>query len=340
MPAGPVPRHGPRSAAAEFKRRFKRRRGKVMAAQWFCQMAGAEVGPLSSQQVKMMVANGRLCRATRSGKDPAGRGSRQPASRVSFRPCSRRRSHPREAIRPRRRTVVPCPWRRKPPRPSPRPTRRKKPAGGQPGTVRAAKPIVVPARQAQQPAPAQESGNGDFPEELAGGIPKPKKGFNFDRLAIDTTPVKVTGRKTSRVGGMNKNERTKVMRIMAGGIGGALLLSAIMMLIYFIGHRNAPKRAAGCHGIAIRRIPMPATPPRRRRRRPRRMRRTSRRPRTSPPQSPARPPRGPQRGRGRTSGILEIQGHHQNGPEKRRLILTSPWVPISRPEFVGNHEQP
>jgi hypothetical protein len=212
-----------------------------MAAQWFCQMAGAEVGPLSSQQVKMMVASGRLLPgdSIRQGASgpwiPAARVKGLfPAVQSPSRPSA---GDPSPAAKNGR--SLPMAQKATPAKPAAKPG--KKPAGGQPGTVRTAKAIVVPARQAQQAAPVQESADDDFPEELAGGIPKPKKGFNFDRLAIDTTPVKVTGRKNSRVGGMNKAERTKVMRIMAGAIGGALLLSAIMMAIHFLGHHDAPK---------------------------------------------------------------------------------------------------
>ncbi len=309
-----------------------------MAAQWFCQMAGSEVGPLSSQQVKMMVASGRLLPGDSIRQGPSGPWI--PAARVKgLFPAVQTPAKPSaggNSPAAKNGRSLPVAQKTTPAKPATNPG--KKPAGGQPGTVRAAKPIVVPARQAQKAAPAQESGNGDFPEELAGGIPKPKKGFNFDRLAIDTTPVKVTGRKTSRVGGMNKNERTKVMRIMAGGIGGALLLSAIMMADLLHRSPQCPQAAAGCHGIGsagfqCRRLLRGGDGQdgcEERRGGLGQVRRKARQDR----------PGRQQRGRGRTSGILEIQGHHQNGPEKRRLILTSPWVPISRPEFVGNHKQP
>ena len=213
-----------------------------MAAQWFCQMAGArEVGPLSSQQVKMMVASGRLLPGDSIRQGPSGPWI--PAARVKgLFPSGQSPSRPSaggNSPAAKNGHSLPMAQKTTPAKPATNPA--KKPIGGQPGTV--------PRRQADRrsrqegPAvrPAQQLADDDFPEELAGGIPKPKKGFNFDRLAIDTTPVKVTRRKISRVGGMNKDERTKVMRIMAAAIGGALLLSAIMMAIHFLGNRDAPK---------------------------------------------------------------------------------------------------
>ena len=51
-----------------------------MASEWFCQIAGTELGPLSAQQVKAMVVEGRLHPddVIRRGAD----GAWLPASRV------------------------------------------------------------------------------------------------------------------------------------------------------------------------------------------------------------------------------------------------------------------
>ena len=110
---------------------------------------------------------------------------------------------------------------------------RKAPA--RPGrAVRTARPIPVPAGQPKRPgqaAPAKAPADDDFPEELAGGIPEPEKGSTFDKFAIDTTPVKVTGRKSNRIHGMSKEQNKKMMRIMVAGIGGALLLCIALITI-------------------------------------------------------------------------------------------------------------
>jgi hypothetical protein len=113
----------------------------------------------------------------------------------------------------------------------------KKTSNGQPAAARAAKPATQ-AKQPRQAAPANTSTADDFPEELVGGIPRPKKGLNFDKFAIDTTPVKVTGRKSSRVSGMKREEHAKVMRIMVAAIGGALVLSALLITLAVLKSRS------------------------------------------------------------------------------------------------------
>ncbi len=110
---------------------------------------------------------------------------------------------------------------------------------------------MVPAGQPKQPrqaAPAKAKAVDElFPEELAGGIPVPEKAINFDKFAIDTTPVKVTGRKSSRVGGMSKEQYTKMTRIMAAVIGGALLLCIVLITLSYLksGKPAAPAAADG-----------------------------------------------------------------------------------------------
>ena len=50
-----------------------------MSAEWFCQIAGTELGPLSGQQVKAMVAKGRLLPddVIRRGTEGRGFGQRE-----------------------------------------------------------------------------------------------------------------------------------------------------------------------------------------------------------------------------------------------------------------------
>ncbi len=207
-----------------------------MGAEWFCQMAGRELGPLSSQQIKMMAASGRLQPADsiRQGAN----GPWLPAARVKG-------LFPAAGNSPARKNGQQAPAAKKPASANPSANGTKRAGGGQAAAPRSARAIVVPARQprqTQQPA-AAPSPAADFFDELACGIPEPKKGFNVGRLAIDSTPVKVAGRKSSRVGGMNKAERTQMMRIMGGVIGGALVLSVIMVAIYLLrgsGPASAP----------------------------------------------------------------------------------------------------
>ena len=266
-----------------------------MAAQWFCQIAGAEIGPLSSQQIKTMVANGRLLPsdAMRQGAS----GPWFPAARVKglFPPGQAPGGTPAAVpASPARKNGHALPVARKTPRPRQRPMRGKKAPGGQGRAVRAARPIVVPAGQPKQPrqaAPAKASAVDElFPKELAGGIPVPEKAINFDKFAIDTTPVKVTGRKSSRVGGMSKEQYKKMMRIMAAVIGGAL------SALHRLDHDLLPEIRQACGRRRTRpprprsrKSPNPPTPSSISRPRPTPM---ARRPRTrSPRQTRARAPR-------------------------------------------------
>ena len=134
-------------------------------------------------------------------------------------------------------------------------------AGRPRGAVRAARPIVVPAGQPKQPwqaAPAKASAVDElFPEELAGGIPVPEKAINFDKFAIDTTPVKVTGRKSSRVGGMSKEQYKKMTRIMAAVIGGAFLLCIVLITISYL---KSGKPAAPADATATASKPQESKP--------------------------------------------------------------------------------
>ena len=264
-----------------------------MGAEWFCQMAGRELGPLSSQQIKMMAASGRLQPADsiRQGAN----GPWLPAARVKG-------LFPAAGNSPARKNGQQAPAAKKPASANPSANGTKRAGGGQAAAPRSARAIVVPARQprqTQQPA-AAPSPAADFFDELACGIPEPKKGFNVGRLAIDSTPVKVAGRKSSRVGGMNKAERTQMMRIMGGVIGGALVLSVIMVAIYLL-RGSGPASARPRH----RKMSRPPTPPRQRRKTSRRqpLRRSlprrrerallpprgrRRRPPTNPPSKPPR----------------------------------------------------
>lgn len=234
-----------------------------MAAQWFCQIAGAEIGPLSSQQIKTMVANGRLLPsdAMRQGAS----GPWFPAARVKglFPPGQAPGGTPaaHSPASPARKNGHALPVARKTPQAAPAANAGKKAPGGQGGAVRAARPIVVPAGQPKQPrqaAPAKASAVDElFPEELAGGIPVPEKAINFDKFAIDTTPVKVTGRKSSRVGGMSKEQYKKMTRIMAAVIGGAFLLCIVLITISYL---KSGKPAAPADATATASKPQESKP--------------------------------------------------------------------------------
>jgi hypothetical protein len=204
-----------------------------MTAQWFCQIAGAEVGPLSSQQVKMMVVNGRLLPSDSIRQGASG--PWYPASRVKglFPPGQAGAGAAAAAGSPARKNGQALPVARKTQHGAGAANGGKKAAGGQAGAVHPARAIAAPAAQPKQPGQAAHKSplDDEFPEELVGGIPGPKKGFNFDKFAIDMTPVKVTGRKSSRVGGMSKARYTKMTRIMAAAIGGAFLLCVALITI-------------------------------------------------------------------------------------------------------------
>ena len=120
----------------------------------------------------------------------------------------------------RKRSPSNCPWRA-PPRPAA--------SRHRPRRVRPERPVFRPGKRRQPRRPRAKTDSKapappptEFPDELAGGIPAPKRGLNFDRLAIDTSePLKISGRKSSRRAGMKKEEYHLFMLYMGGGIGGA-----------------------------------------------------------------------------------------------------------------------
>ena len=137
-------------------------------------------------------------------------------------------------------------------------------SGGKPAAAasRAAKPAAVSPKKATGASPAKDESAAaaesegppevEFPAELAGGIPRPKgkKGMNFDQLAIDTSkPLNITGRKSSRGGGLTAHERKKATLIMGGVMGGCVLAIGLVVVIWaaFINNRQpaaAPQPAA------------------------------------------------------------------------------------------------
>ena len=216
-----------------------------MSAEWFCQIAGTELGPLSSQQVKAMVAKGRLL-----PDDVIRRGTEGPwipASRVKgLFPQQQGQSAPGTVVEKPSQTkkvAKQLPVARqatagaKPGADTPRPTR----AAGQPAGKAA--PAGKPAPKTDSKAPAPPPG--EFPDELAGGIPAPERGLNFDRLAIDTsTPLKIASRKSSRTAGMKKEEHKKFMLYMGGGIGIALLLTGILVTAFLLSRGGSSTKPA------------------------------------------------------------------------------------------------
>ena len=181
-----------------------------MASEWFCQIAGAELGPLSGQQVKTMAAQGRLHPddVLRRGADgpwlPAGRvkglfPADQPAAETPTAPAA---EAPAESKPPAKKIAKSLPVAKQSAAAKPAVKNGAKPAAA---ASRAAKPATAPKKTAgsspaknepDSPADSQGPAEAEFPAELAGGIPRPKgkKGMNFDHLAIDTTtPLKITG---------------------------------------------------------------------------------------------------------------------------------------------------
>ncbi len=211
-----------------------------MAAEWFCQIAGAEMGPLSSQQIKTMVAKGRLL-----PDDVLRRGTSGPwvpAARVKgLFPeghSSAAAASPQQPTAHKPGIQKPGEARSGGPLPVARQTPGTKPAANTSGVPRTAKPIQVRPGQAAPPAaPADQ-----FPEELAGGIPMHNKGMNFEGLGVDTSkPLKIAGRKAARA---NKEEQKKLLLIMGCVMGGALLLSLLFVTIHILSSGGTPAPAA------------------------------------------------------------------------------------------------
>lgn len=169
-----------------------------MSAEWFCKIGEKSVGPLTSQQMRTIVAKGQLRpehmvrRGTEAPWVPAGKVKGlfpSPADASGEQPAAK-------AAKPG--------------------------AGGKP----TAKPLAKPA--------APKTPAADLPEEMAlgsGGGHKKHVAMNVDKLNIDAEPVMVANRKSKGRLGLKKEQHKKLTMIMMGAIGGGLLLVLIAFII-------------------------------------------------------------------------------------------------------------
>ncbi len=242
-----------------------------MASEWFCRIAGAELGPLSAQQVKAMAAQGRLHPddVLRRGSDgpwlPAGRvkglfpadqsAVEAPAAPAAAEgPAAVPAVAPAESKPPAKKIATPLPIAKQSAAAKPvvaaRPA---KPAGAsakeKPAGASAKKtPASPPAKDdSASPGESKAASNVEFPAETRWRHSTPKKEMSFDHLAIDTTtPVRIVGRKGSRAGGLTKQERKKATLIIGGVMGVCLLGIGLMVGIWavFLNGRKAPPPTA------------------------------------------------------------------------------------------------
>jgi hypothetical protein len=168
-----------------------------MVADWFCKIGGKEVGPLSGQQLKDLVTQGRLLpeHPIRRGGD----GPWVPAGRV-------------KGLFPAGQAPASHSGRRAAPAAPP-----------------VAKPIIVPAaKTAPAPPPA------DLPAELSvGGHGKAHPKYNVDQFDIDVEPVMVSHRRTRGTPGLKKAEQQKLTMILTIATGAALVLAVIIFVIAY-----------------------------------------------------------------------------------------------------------
>jgi hypothetical protein len=171
-----------------------------MSDDWFCKIEGKKIGPLTAQQLRTIVAKGKLHpeHLVRRGDE----GPWVPAGRV-------------KGLFPEKPPAGPGGGKQ-----APSPAAGGKPSKGSPPAGKA----LPTAREAPQPPAA------DLPEEFVLGPSGHKKHhvkMNVDRLHIEAAPVMVSGRK-SRPLGLKKEEQKKLTMILLGVIGCGLLVAAMV----------------------------------------------------------------------------------------------------------------
>jgi hypothetical protein len=180
-----------------------------MSAEWFCKIGDKKIGPLSSQQLKTIVARGQLRREhfVRRGSE----GPWIPAGRVKgLFPESSAGSAQSHDNKPLQATSMP-------------PTK----VAGKPPAPPSAKAVNLPTAE-RAPAPPVA----DVPQELLlGEHHKHHVEMNVDRLNIETTPVTVSRRRVKAgLQGLKKDERKKLTFLLLSLIVVGTTFAAIVIV--------------------------------------------------------------------------------------------------------------
>lgn len=183
-----------------------------MSAEWFCKIGDKKIGPLSGQQLKAIVVKGKLLpeHLVSRGTD----GQWVPAGRVKglFPEKSSEASDPKPAASAE-----------KPSKDSAASTPAKAASDKKPADRPVAKSAKLPATKEAPEPPAS-----DLPPEFSLGSANKKKhhvGLDVSKLEIKAQPVKISGRKTKGMPGMNQKQQKKMTLILLGVIGGGLVIA-------------------------------------------------------------------------------------------------------------------
>jgi hypothetical protein len=197
-----------------------------MSADWFCKAGGKEVGPFTSQQLKAMVAKGKL-----KAHYPIRRGSEGP-----WVPAGRVKGLFPEGAAEDAKAA----------RPAKSGTPSQQAAGAAKAAKSAGSPKVAKALPAAEAAPTPPSA--DLPVEVSGSGGHGKHpAFNIDQFNVDAQLPLMTSRKSSGVPAMKQAERKKANMILLGVIGGGLLVITIIFTVAILKgafSKSEPEKAA------------------------------------------------------------------------------------------------